>query len=250
MKTATWIREKLRRDEVSLGSWQQIADPAIAEILGQAGYDWVAVDLEHGAIGLHQLPDLFRALELGGTVPLVRVGKADSRDIKAALDAGAAGIILPNIKNADQLAEMIAWATYPTRGSRGVGYCRANLYGRNFDAYIQRAAERLVIAQIEDFEAVERLDRILTVEGLDAIMVGPYDLSGSMGLVGQFEHPRFNAAMERIKNLAREHDIPIGIHVVQPEKENLQTHIRKGFRFIAYGTDGVFLYQGALAPDV
>jgi len=244
------IRNKLRNGKSTVGSWMQIANSSVAEILGKAGYDWVAVDLEHGHFSNSILPDVFRALELGGTVPFVRVAQCEQKGIKQALDAGARGVILPMIDSREQLEKGVSWAIYPPKGTRGVGYSRANLFGKEFDAYFHdKANDVVIVAQIENIRAIENLDGIMSVEGLDAVMVGPYDLSGSMDVTGRFDDPQFVEAMDVISQKAREHHMPLGVHVVQPDEEELGSAISKGYQFIAYGVDAVFLYRAAEMPD-
>lgn len=243
------IRQKLEAGSVSIGSWMQIPSADVAEIMGKAGFDWIVVDLEHGAFSRHTLPDILRALELGGTIPLARVAQPRQKDIKSALDAGAKGIILPMIESAQQLEEAISWACYPPKGTRGVGYCRANLYGKEFDPYVAGPAnEILIVAQIENAAALQDLNAILAVKPLDAIIVGPYDLSASMNLTAQFEHPKFEEAMRDIHGKAKNASVPMGLHIVQPDREVLNEKIEAGYQFIAYGTDAVFLWQGAEFP--
>jgi len=244
------IRQSLKEGKPSIGSWIQIPHPSVAEIMGQAGYDWVAADLEHGAIGVHQLPDLFRALELGGTLPLARLAQGQPKDCKQALDAGAGGVIVPMVESASQLEQVRDACCWPPAGVRGVGFSRANLFGKHFEAYIEEAQVPLLVAMIEHVRAVGNLAEILQVSGLDAIMVGPYDLSASMGCTAQFEHPDFEAAMQRIRALAREHHIPCGVHVVMPEPATLEKRIAEGYRFIAYSIDAVFLNKSVSAPCV
>jgi len=122
------IRQSLHENKPSVGSWMQIPHASVAEIMGQAGYDWVAVDMEHGAIGVHQLPDLFRALELGGTLPLARLAQSQTKDCKQALDAGAGGVIVPMVESAEQLMQVRDACRWPPAGTRGVGFSRANLF--------------------------------------------------------------------------------------------------------------------------
>lgn len=239
------IRKSLANYKPTLGSWMQIPHPSVAEIMGQAGYDWVAVDLEHGAITVAQLPDLFRALELGGTLPLVRLAKGDAKECKQVLDAGAGGVIVPMVESAEQLEQVRAACCWPPAGTRGVGFSRANLFGKNFEAYSKEAQAPLLVAMIENFKAIDQLDKILRVAGLDAIFIGPYDLSASMGITGEFEQPKFIAALERIRAIAEKHQIPYGMHVVKPSKEELNRRIAEGYRFIAYSIDAVFLMNGA-----
>ena len=243
------ILKKLKNGKYTIGTWMQIPNPDVAEILGRAGYDWVAVDLEHGGFSLSVVKDIFRALELNGTIPLARVAQCHPKDIKQALDAGARGVILPMIERKDQLENGIRWAYYPPKGTRGVGYSRANLFGKSFSAYIKEFSSKiLIVAQIEHINAVHDLDNILSVSDLDAIMVGPYDLSASMDLTGQFDDPRFVDVMNRIHEKAQEFHVPMGIHIVQPDENKLQKTISRGYQFIAYGIDAVFLYTTAQNP--
>jgi len=243
------IKQKLQGKQHTIGTWMQIPNTSVAEIMGKAGYDWVAVDLEHGHFSNENLPDIFRAIELGGTVPFARLAQCEQKDIKQALDAGARGLILPMIETSEQLKQGVSWAYYPPIGIRGVGYSRANLFGKKFDTCVQQKTQELVIAaQIEHVRAVENLESILSVNGLDAIIVGPYDLSGSMGLTGKFDDPRFVQMMSTISEKAEKDNIPMGVHVVQPDTKKLKEAISNGYQFIAYGIDAVFLYRSAERP--
>ncbi|PJZ45512.1 HpcH/HpaI aldolase family protein [Leptospira brenneri] len=239
------IREKLRSDSISIGSWMQIPHASIAEIMGQCGFDWVAVDMEHGAIGHHQLPDIFRALELGTALPLVRLSEGKNKECKQALDAGAGGVIVPMIETDDELRSVRDACRWPPAGTRGVGFSRANLFGENFEVYRQEAQNPLLVAMIENSKAVGNLEKILSVEGLDAIMIGPYDLSASLGVTAKFDDPVFIDAMSEILKLAEQKKIPCGIHIVAPKYEELQKRIAEGYRFIAYSIDALFLRAGA-----
>ncbi|MCX6222362.1 MAG: aldolase/citrate lyase family protein [Bacteroidia bacterium] len=244
------IRQILTLGKPSIGSWIQIPHPSTAEIMGQAGYDWVAVDLEHGSISVHQLPDLFRALELGGTLPLVRLAQGQIKDCKHALDAGAGGVIVPMIESAAQLIQVRDACRWPPAGTRGVGFSRANLFGKHFDAYTEEAQKPILVAMIEHILSIDNLDRILQVEGLDAILIGPYDLSASMGITGKFDSPEFITAMDRIKTLCVQNKVPCGVHVVKPDEFVLQQRIAEGYRFIAYSIDSVFLNTSVNKPNI
>jgi len=239
------IRHSLASNQPSIGSWMQIPHSSVAEIMGQAGYDWVAVDMEHGAIAVHQLPDLFRALELGGTLPLARIAEGNAKNCKQALDAGAGGVIVPMIENAQQLTQVRDACCWPPVGTRGVGFSRANLFGKHFDDYCKEARSPLLIAMIEHIHAVENLDEILSVVGLDAILIGPYDLSASMGLPAAFDSSEFISVMDRILMRCTQHNIPCGIHVVMPDSNLLVQRIQEGYHFIAYSIDAVFLRNSA-----
>ena len=248
LESITKIRKKLTEGNITIGTWQQIPHASISEILGQAGYDWVAVDLEHGSISIHHLPDLFRALELGGTLPLARIAISHPKDCKQALDAGAGGIIAPMIESADQLELIRDACRWPPTGTRGVGFSRANLFGKHFDEYKEEAQVPLLIAQIEHINAVHNLEEILQVKGLDTIIVGPYDLSASMGLTAEFDHQEFVTVMDRVMNLCKKYNVPCGDHVVHPDPELLKERIDQGYKFIAYSIDGVFICELSKNP--
>ncbi len=242
------IRTALQSGSPVIGSWMQIPESNIAEIMGRAGYQWVAIDMEHGPVALNQLPDIFRALELGGTLPLARVASPLPINCRQALDQGAAGVVVPMISSAAQLQAIINECHWPPRGRRGVGFQRANGFGKSFDSYTQEAQESLVVAQIEHIDAVNDLESIVKVEGLDAIMVGPYDLSASLGITGDFENKKYKDVLSKILEVCAKQKVSCGIHVVQPDAKMLKQRISEGYTFIAYGVDTVFLNQSATAP--
>ncbi|MCW7482130.1 HpcH/HpaI aldolase family protein [Leptospira kanakyensis] len=242
------IRNKLKQGKPSIGTWMQIPSGSIAEILGYAGYDWVTVDLEHGSISTSQLPDLFRSIELGGTLPLARLAKGSLKDCKSALDAGAGGVILPMIESEEQIRECIEWSCWPPMGKRGVGFSRANLFGKYFNEYRSESQNPLIVAQIEHINAVNNLEKILKCDGLDAIMIGPYDLSASMNITAEFEDSKFIEIINRIKEVSKKHNIPSGLHIVKPEIIQLRNRIEEGYQFLAYSIDSVFLNDSCQNP--
>lgn len=258
MKNVSEIRALLAQDKATVGTWLQLPSPDVAELMARSGYDWVAVDMEHGSFGRHGLPDIFRGIECGGAVPFARLPEATKQNIKSALEAGAQGLIFPMIESREQLDRAIGWSVYPGLDDwdgprpaeyRGVGYCRANVFGKEFDAYRAGTAKDLfLVAQIEHVNAVKHLEAILSHPRLDAIMVGPYDLSGSMGLTGQFDHPDFKAVMNQINETCQRCHARMGLHIVQPDPAELDRQIAAGARFIAYGIDTVFLWKSAERP--
>lgn len=174
-------------------------------------------------------------------MPLARLAQGHPKDCKQALDAGAGGVIVPMIETAEQLIAIRDACRWPPSGIRGVGFSRANMFGKRFDSYQEEAQAPLLVAMIEHFRAVEKLEEILEVEGLDAILIGPYDLSASMGLTAQFDHPDFQKMMSRIKSFSAIRGIAVGIHVVQPDVEVLRQRVDDGYRFLAYSVDAVML---------
>lgn len=239
------LRQKLNSGGHSVGSWMQIPHASVAEIMGQSGYDWVAVDLEHGSTGTWQLPDLFRALELGHTLPIARLAQGNPKECKQVLDAGGAGVIVPMIERSEQLERVRDACRWPPSGTRGVGFSRANLYGKFFEEYKDEAQAPLMIAMIENIKALDNLDSILCVEGLDAVLIGPYDLSASMGLTGKFDDPRFKKAIKAIMSNCSLRGVVAGIHVVSPSRKELRRKLSEGFRFIAYSIDAVLLHSSS-----
>lgn len=240
------VPERIRANQLTIGSWLQLADPNVVEIMARAGFDWLAIDMEHGSISVESLPNLIRAIEVAGVFPFVRVYENNPVIIKRALDAGARGIIAPMVATAEEAKQAVASSKYPPDGIRGVGFSRANLYGRNFSDYVAKHnREVVVIVQIEHIRGVENAAVILAIPGVDGYMVGPYDLSGSMGLTAQFEHPRFVEAVARVKAAGDTSGKACGLHIVTPDTEILRRRIEEGHTFIAYGIDGVFLHGAA-----
>jgi 2-dehydro-3-deoxyglucarate aldolase len=178
-------------------------------------------------------------------LPLARLAEGHPKDCKQALDAGAAGVIVPMIESAAQLISVRDTCRWPPAGVRGVGFSRANLFGKDFDAYVKEAQEPLLVAMIEHARAIDDLEKILQVEGLDAILIGPYDLSASMGMTAQFDHPDFISAVDRIGAQAKEHKVACGVHVVEPLLEDLKKRIEEGYRFLAYSIDAMFLLKSS-----
>jgi 2-dehydro-3-deoxyglucarate aldolase len=242
------FRRALLERQVTLGSWIQIGHPACAEVLARAGFDWACVDLEHGIIDLESTANLFRALGGYDCVPVARLPLNDPIWIHRVLDAGAGGLIIPMVKTAAEAEAAIREAKYPPRGGRGFGYSRANLYGADFDSYITSANDEIaMVMQIEHKDAIANLDAILQVEGVDGVFIGPLDLSGSMGITGQLDHPQMVAALESYRAACRAHKKSAGMHIVRPNDENVRRALDQGYTMLALGLDNVFMEQAARA---
>ena len=242
------IKAKLKSGKPSIGSWMSMAHPSIAEILSMAGYDWVVIETEHTAIDVSEVLRLVIAIEQRGSVPLVRLAWVDPIQAKAVLDSGAAGVIVPMV-NTKADAEMVVGMTkYPPLGFRGIGLARAQGYGMEFDSYVNRANEdSLVIVQIEHIDAVNNIEEILSVKGVDGTFIGPYDLSMSLGVPGQLSHPLVVAAKEKVLKATIAKGLAAGIHFVQPltAAEDCAAAVAAGYSFIAVGTDILFLGDSA-----
>lgn len=245
MKSLT-IQEKLQSNKASIGTWMQIPSPDVAEILSKSNFDWIAIDLEHGVFNYETLLSCVRSIELGQALPFVRIGEHSEKIIKTSLEAGAKGIIIPMITSAVQLEKLISYCYYPPKGKRGVGFSRASLFGANFQDYFLKHNEQLtIVAQIESLEAVNNLQEIVKVPGLNAILVGPYDLSASIGKPGDFASKDFTDLMTKIGDIVKNSTVRMGMHVVDPVQSKLTQAIDEGNCFIAYGIDALFLQKSA-----
>ena len=232
------IKEKMQRGEVSIGSWITLAHPAIAEIMAKAGFDWLAVDMEHSVITIREAEELIRVIDLCDVVPLVRLSANDPVQIKRVMDAGAHGVIVPMVNSVAEAEQAVSAMRYPPQGTRGVGLARAQGYGSSFDKYLNWVnKESVVIVQVEHVEAVNNLESILSVYGVDGFIVGPYDLSGSLGVPGQFDHPLMKEAMQQIETVGTASGKAPGIHVIEPMPDELKSRIEHGYRFVAYSVD-------------
>lgn len=242
------LRKALLERKVTLGAWIQIGHPACAEIFARAGFDWVCVDLEHGVIDLETMTNIFRALAGFDCVPVARLPINDPVWIHRSLDAGAQALIIPMVKTADEAESALREAKYPPRGVRGFGYSRANMHGTDFNEYIASANDEIaMVMQIEHKDAIANLDAILDTRGVDGLFVGPLDLSGSMAITGQMEHPDMVAALERYRAACRAHGTSAGLHIIRPDEKNVQQALNQGYTLIALGLDNVFLDERARA---
>ncbi len=242
------LKKYLSEQKVTYGSWVTIAHPLIPEVLSHAGFDWLVVDMEHSSIDLSDLLPLIMSIEANGMVPLVRIGENNPNLIKRVMDAGAYGVIVANVCDGAEAANAVNAVKYPPTGSRGVGLYRAQQFGRKFEEYKKWLAEEsVVIVQIEHIRAVKNIDAILTTPGIDGFMVGPYDLSGSMGKPGNFNDPGVVEAIDAIMKAAVKHRIPAGFHSVSSDPNEARRRRDQGFTFLAFSIDTIFLVDAALS---
>lgn len=234
------FRNRLKSGEPLLGTWINSGSPINAEIAAQAGFDFVVVDVEHSPVDLERTHSLFQAIRSGNpdSVPMVRAHGVDYSHLKRYLDLGAGGIIAPFVNSVEDAEQLVRTCKYPPMGDRGVGFCRANDYGSDLSNYVASANDDIVLTvQIEHIKGVEAIDDILAVEGIDAAFIGPYDLSASMGITAQFDHPDYIAAKERVLQACQRHGTACGLHVVDPDPRQVRDAIKNGYSLIAYSLD-------------
>jgi len=236
------FRKRLLDGETLIGTMLTLAEPAIAEIMVASGYDWLFIDNEHGAFNASGMLPILRA---NGDFPaLIRVQRNEDVWIKKALDIGAAGVIVPQVNSAAEAARAVASCKYPPVGSRGVGIGRAHGYGITFQEYIDSANDNIaVILQAEHIDAVNNIENIIEVPGVDAIFVGPYDLSASMGRIGEVDHPEVIEAIVRVRDCCLEKGMRLGIFDVSADA--VRPYLEQGFTLITVGIDALMIGKAA-----
>ncbi|TVR46122.1 MAG: 2-dehydro-3-deoxyglucarate aldolase [Rhodobacteraceae bacterium] len=235
-----------RKTPPPLGSWVMSASPYVAEAMGHAGFDWLLIDMEHTPIDLAQTTAMMQALSGSPSEVVLRVPWNDAVMVKRVMDAGARSLMFPFIQSADEARAAIAATRYPPQGTRGVAAMhRASRFGTMPD-YLARANDRVaVILQLETPEAVALLPQIAALDGVDAVFVGPGDLSASMGLMGQIGHPDVQAALRDAAQAAQDAGIACGI--VGADPATVQRYIAMGFTYVAVASDMALMMGAARA---
>jgi 2-keto-3-deoxy-L-rhamnonate aldolase RhmA len=229
-------------NKISIGSWITLNHPSIVEIMADAGFDWLCVDMEHSVTDYYEAQQLITTIQAKGIKAFVRVGENNTRIIKRVLDAGADGIIVPMVNTKEDALKAIEAVKYPPKGKRGVGLARAQKYGFGFEDYKNNYADEIkLIVQIEHVDAVNNLEDILSLEEIDGTFIGPYDLSGSMGKPGKFDDDDVVEVLNRYNNIVKQYDKLVGFHVIQPNFELVIDKMNLGYNFIAFSLDTLFL---------
>lgn len=231
---------KQGKNELILGSWINTASPIISEIMSASGFDFLCLDAEHSALDYYNSLQLLQAIKAGNPncFPLVRMQGNNYADTKRYLDAGALGVIAPLVNTKSEAELLVESVYYPPKGNRGVGFGRSHGYGFDFDRYMDYSAKNLFTAiQVEHIDAVNNFEEIAEVEGIDAVFVGPYDLTASMGITAQFNNNEYQKVLEYINLKCKEYGLISGIHVVQPDTEEVIQKYKMGYQMIAYSLD-------------
>jgi 2-dehydro-3-deoxyglucarate aldolase len=243
--TMNTTKKKLKNGGVALGGWMLIPHPAIAELMAGEGFDWIAADMEHAAFDLQQIEQIERALRPYACDLLVRLDGVNPVLAKHVLDAGARGVIVPSVMTPEDALTICEAVRYPPQGSRGTSLSRATDYGRNFKEYIAAHNDEVFVAvMLEHRLAAERAAEILAAPGIDAAFIGPYDLSASLGIAGQLDHPDVLAAEQRILEACRSCGVAPGYHVVPSDRQLVEQRIAAGYRFIGCSLDTQLIMHG------
>jgi 2-keto-3-deoxy-L-rhamnonate aldolase RhmA len=237
---ASEFRRRLIDRQPLVGSMVTLSSPEVVELLGGCGLDWLFIDAEHSPMEPRDIQPLLQASSLPC---LIRTKDADVGTIKKALDIGPAGLIVPQVNSREQAESVVAASRY-AGGGRGVGLARAHGYGTAFADYIREAdRSHAIVVQAEHRTAVENIEEIAATEGVDGVLVGPYDLSASLGLLGQVDHPDVLAAIARVRDACRELGKPVGFFGATPSA--VAQAIAEGCTLIVVGVDTVMLASRA-----
>jgi len=242
-----YVKNALKKGELQLGcGFAQIRSVEVARILAAAGFHWTFIDGEHGGFGIETIQDLCRASSMAGMSPIVRVADMQYALVARALDCGAQGIIFPRVESRDLLERAVSWTKFPPQGVRGCGLSATHIEWER--ATIPQMIEHfnqntMVVLQIETAQAVDRRNELLSVKGIDAVMVGPVDLSISLGVPGDFEHPKMVEAMEKIRDSCLKHGVAPGTQTRTVALAKFWKE--RGMIFLGTGSDTGFLFERA-----
>jgi 4-hydroxy-2-oxoheptanedioate aldolase len=239
------LRLRVQQGETVFGCFLSLGNPLTSEIVAKAGFDWVLIDLEHGAGDEREVVHQLQAIEHTAAAAVVRVESNARQRVHRILDLGAHGVMFPRLETAEEARAAVAAMRYPPDGARGVAFAnRACSYGSGFREYLAAANSSIAgVLQIESETAVANAGEIAAVDGVDVLFVGPSDLSHSMGILGDFGNPRFVAAIDAVGEAAHKHGKAAGI--LLPKPDDCAWYLERGYRFLASGNDGVLLNNAA-----
>jgi 2-keto-3-deoxy-L-rhamnonate aldolase RhmA len=238
------LKEKLRNRESVFSAWTSIGHPSITEIFACSGVDFIGIDIEHSTISQAQSQRIIAACQNGGTLCLPRIASHNMEMIKRLLDSGADGIIVPMVSTNEEVKQLVSWVKYPPTGKRSFGVSRAQGYGFDFDEYTSTWNDvSSLIVQIETAKGVENIKDILSNDEVDAAMIGPYDLSGSLGVPGQIDHPLVNEAAKEVIKACADYDKGCGTQIIEPDFKGLQRAFEAGYTFVVLASDIFVLWK-------
>jgi len=238
------LKSKLRDRAKVFGAWTSIGDPQISEAFAHTGVDFIGIDIEHSSISFQQSQRIIAAAQAYGTCCLPRIPSHSMETIKRLMDSGADGVIVPMVETVGEVEKLIEWTKYPPVGKRSFGVNRAHDYGFGFDTYIKDWNESsTLIVQIESTKGIENLEAILKFDEIDAVMLGPFDLSGSLGIPGQVDHPKIQEAAQLMTELSRKYKKGCGTQVVDPQPENVHAAFEQGNTFVVLSSDIFLLWK-------
>jgi 4-hydroxy-2-oxoheptanedioate aldolase len=238
------LKDKIVAGEVAHGSWVNLGSPVSAEIMGNAGFDWVLIDLEHGVGNDAMMFQQLQALESTATTTLVRIDELSRPKAQRILDAGSAGIMFPRIETVEEAVLAASMLYYPPKGIRGMAkMIRSSGFGKAVNEYQQKEKSMIGIVQVETASALKNIDGIAAVDGVDVLFVGPSDLTLALGIFNQFNHSIYQDAIKNVSQAAKKHGKATGV-LLQNINE-YEMYYKLGYRVLACGGDAAFVAKGA-----
>ena len=238
------LRTKLRNRKPVFAAWTSLCHPSITEIFTRSGADFIGIDIEHSTISQEQSQRIIAASQAGSSLCLPRVASHNMEMIKRLLDSGADGIIVPMVNTAEEAQRLISWCKYPPEGRRGFGISRAQGYGFDFDKYTKNwNRSSTIIVQIESVEGVSNIDDIASLDDIDGAMAGPYDLSSSLGIPGQLDHPKMVESCKKVIAACKRHKKACGTQLISPDAAGVKKALASGFTFIVLSSDVFLLWK-------
>ncbi len=240
------LKARLRNRERIFAGWTSLAHPSITEIFARGGFDFIGIDIEHSTISQEQSQRIIAACQGNGALCLPRVASHNMEMIKRLLDSGADGIIVPMVSTPEEVERLISWCKYPPLGKRSFGIARAQGYGFDFDRYTETWNESSsLIIQIESIQGVENIEKLISYKDVDGAMIGPYDLSGSMGIPGQLNHRSVVEAAKKVIGACAKFNKACGTQIVEPDMKNIEDAFSAGYTFVVLASDVFILWKWA-----
>lgn len=238
------LKKQMEERKKVFAAWTSFGHPSISEVFSRIGVDFVGIDLEHSTISLEQAQQIISVCHSSGTLALPRIASHNMEMVKRVLDSGADGIIAPMVSHPSEVEKLIGWCKYPPLGQRSYGVARAQGYGFDFEEYTRSWNESsILIIQIESIQSVENAEELLNFGEVDGAMIGPYDISGSMGAPGQLDHPDVLEACKRVISACQRSGKPCGIHLVEPSLKSVQNAFSDGYTFVVLASDLFVLWK-------
>jgi len=246
------LKKQLEERRKVFAVWTSFGHPSISEVFSRIGVDFVGIDLEHSTISLEQAQQIITVCHGSGTPALPRIASHNMEMIKRLLDSGADGIIAPLVSQTSDVERLIGWCKYPPVGQRSYGVARGQGYGFDFEEYTRSWNETsILIIQIESVQGVEKVEELLNFEEVDGAMIGPYDISGSVGVPGQLNHPDVVEACKKVISACQRSGKSCGIHLVEPSLKSVQKAFSDGYTFVVLASDVFLLWKwGASMKDL
>ena len=238
------LKSKFHNRSPLFAGWTSIGHPQVTEMLTMSGVDFIGIDIEHSTISQEQSQRIIAACHDKGISCLPRIATHNQEAIKRLLDSGADGIIVPTVGTPEQVEKLIEWMKYPPLGKRGYGIARAQGYGHDFEEYTSQWNDSSsLIIQIESISAVDNIEQLLRFDEVDGAMIGPYDISGSLGIPGQIEHEQVRNAGQVVVDACRKFGKACGTQDIDPTSERVKAAIEAGYTFVVLASDVFILWK-------